>query len=210
MIEAIIKGLTFGLLLSISVGPVLFSIIKQSLNNGHKGGLTFVFGVSASDITLVLVSNIFTQLFNSLKEFKTQVGIAGCIFLVTTGIYFLFFKKVKVNEEGRQVFRFRKRDYARIFFSGYFMNTLNPSVFIFWIYASTAVINHTVQEKIVVFVTCLSWMLGADILKVFLAGKIRKRLTPHNIHILNRINGLLLIIFGIALIWGLLIYGKKL
>jgi hypothetical protein len=27
---------------------------------------------------------------------------------------------------------------------------------------------------------------------------------------LNRINGLLLIIFGIALIWGLLIYGKKL
>jgi threonine/homoserine/homoserine lactone efflux protein len=90
------------------------------------------------------------------------------------------------------------------------MNTLNPSVFIFWIYASTAVINHTVQEKVVVFVTCLAWMLGADILKVFLAGKIRKRLTPHNIHILNRINGLLLIIFGIALIWGLLIYGKKL
>ena len=94
MIEAIIKGLTFGLLLSISVGPVLFSIVKQSLNNGHKGGLTFVFGVSASDITLVLVSNIFTELFNSLKEYKTEVGIGGCIFLVTTGIYFLFFKNI--------------------------------------------------------------------------------------------------------------------
>jgi threonine/homoserine/homoserine lactone efflux protein len=210
MIEAIIKGLTFGLLLSISVGPVLFSIVKQSLNNGHKGGLTFVFGVSASDITLVLVSNIFTELFNDLKEYKTEVGIGGCIFLVTTGIYFLFFKKVKVNEEGKQVFKFRKRDYARIFLSGYFMNTLNPSVFIFWIYASTAVINHTIDERIIVFITCLVWMLGADVLKVFLAGKIRNRLTPHNIHILNRINGLLLIVFGIALIWGLLIYGKRL
>jgi len=210
MIEAIIKGLTFGLLLSISVGPVLFSIVKQSLNNGHKGGLTFVFGVSASDITLVLVSNIFTELFNSLKEYKTEVGIGGCIFLVTTGIYFLFFKKVKVNEEGKQVFKFRKRDYAKIFLSGYFMNTLNPSVFIFWIYASTAVINHTINERIIVFITCLIWMLGADILKVFLAGKIRNRLTPHNIHILNRINGLLLMVFGIALIWGLLIYGKRL
>jgi len=194
------------LLLSISVGPVLFSIIKQSLNNGHKGGLTFVFGVSASDITLVLVSNIFTELFNSIKTYKTQVGIAGCIFLVTTGIYFLFFKKVKVNEEGKQIFKFRKRDYAKIFLSGYFMNTLNPSVFIFWIYASTAVINHTTQERMVVFITCLIWMLGADILKVFLAGKIRNRLTPHNIHNLNRLNGLLLIIFGIALIWGLLVY----
>jgi threonine/homoserine/homoserine lactone efflux protein len=206
MIEAILKGLTFGLLLSISVGPVLFSIIKQSLNNGHKGGLTFVFGVSASDITLVLVSNIFTELFNSIKTYKTQVGIAGCIFLVTTGIYFLFFKKVKVNEEGKQIFKFRKRDYAKIFLSGYFMNTLNPSVFIFWIYASTAVINHSIQERLIVFVTCLVWMLGADILKVFLAGKIRNRLTPHNIHNLNRLNGLLLIIFGIALIWGLLVY----
>lgn len=206
MIEAIIKGLGLGLLLSISVGPVLFSIMKQSLNNGHKGGLTFAIGVSASDITLVLISNVFTELFNSMKAYKNQIGIAGCIFLISTGIFFLFFKKVKINEEGKQIFKFRKRDYAKIFLSGYFMNTLNPSIFIFWIYASTAVIGHTVNQRIIVFVTCLTWMLGADILKVFLAAKIRKKLTPHNIHILNRINGLLLVIFGIVLIWGLLRY----
>jgi threonine/homoserine/homoserine lactone efflux protein len=210
MLEMILKGLGFGLLLSISVGPVLFSIIKQSLNNGHRGGLAFIFGVSASDITLVLVSNVFTELFNSLKTYKTEVGIAGCVFLVSMGIYFLFFKKVKVNAEGQQVFKFRKRDYAKIFFAGYFMNTLNPAVFIFWITTSTAVIAHTVNERIVIFSTCLIWMLGADILKVFLAGKIRNRLTPHNIHIINRINGIILIIFGIALIWGLLVYGKRL
>ncbi|MEI2739246.1 MAG: LysE family transporter [Chitinophagaceae bacterium] len=210
MLEMILKGLGFGLLLSISVGPVLFSIIKQSLNNGHRGGLAFIFGVSASDITLVLVSNVFTELFNSLKTYKTEVGIAGCIFLVSMGIYFLFFKKVKVNAEGQQVFKFRKRDYAKIFFAGYFMNTLNPAVFIFWITTSTAVITHSVNERIVIFATCLIWMLGADVLKVFLAGKIRNRLTPHNIHIINRINGIILIVFGIALIWGLLIYGKRL
>lgn len=210
MLEALLKGFTFGLLLSISVGPVLFSIIKQSINNGHGGGLAFVFGVSASDITLVLISNIFTELFRQLSSFKTEIGIAGCIFLVSMGVFFLFFKKVKVNEEGKQVFKFRKRDYVKIFISGYAMNTLNPSVFIFWIYASTAVINHTIQQRILVFVVCLSWMLGTDILKVMLAGKIRNRLTPHNIHILNRINGLILIGFGIALIWGLLIYGKRL
>jgi threonine/homoserine/homoserine lactone efflux protein len=210
MLEALLKGLTFGLLLSISVGPVLFSIIKQSLNNGHKGGMAFVLGVSASDITLVLISNIFTELFNSISNYKTEIGVGGCIFLVSLGIFFLFFKKVKVNDTGQQVFVFRKRDYAKMFLSGYVMNTLNPSVFIFWIYASTAVIIHTVNQRIVVFVTCLAWMLGTDILKVFLAGKIRNRLTPHNIHILNRINGLILIVFGIALIWGLIVYGKRL
>lgn len=210
MLEALLKGFTFGLLLSISVGPVLFSIIKQSLNNGHKGGFAFVFGVSASDITLVLVSNIFTELFRQISDFKTEIGIGGCVFLVSLGIFFLFFKKVKVNEEGKQIFKFRKRDYAKIFISGYLMNTLNPSVFIFWIYASTAVINHSIHQRVIVFITCLAWMLGTDILKVILAGKIRNRLTPHNIHILNRINGLILIGFGIALIWGLLIYGKRL
>lgn len=210
MWEYILKGFTFGLLLSISVGPVLFSILKQSLNNGHRGGLIFIFGVSASDISLVLVSNVFTELFNSLKVYKTEVGVAGCIFLVSMGVYFLFFKKVKVNDAGKQVFKFRKRDYAKIFFSGYLMNTLNPAVFIFWITTSTAVITHTAQQRVIIFVTCLSWMLGSDVLKVMLAGKIRNRLTPHNIHILNRINGLILIVFGFALIWGLLIYGKRL
>ena len=210
MFEALLKGITLGLLLSISVGPVLFSVIKQSLNNGHKGGMAFVFGVSASDISLVLVSNFFTQLFNELSEYKTEIGIAGCAFLVSLGIYFLFFKKVKVSEDGKQVFAFRKRDYARIFLSGYFMNTLNPAVFIFWITVSTAVINHSIEQRIIIFATCLAVVLSLDIVKVMLAGKIRNRLTPHNIHIINRINGLILIGFGIALIWGLLIYGKRL
>jgi threonine/homoserine/homoserine lactone efflux protein len=209
MFEVLIKGLTFGLLLSITVGPVLFSIIKQSLNNGHRGGIAFVIGVSASDIALVLFSNIFTQLFTSLQTYKTQIGLAGCAFLVSMGIYFLFFKKVKVSAEGKQVFRFRKRDYAKIFLSGFFMNTLNPAVLIFWITTSTAIITHTVREKIIIFTTCLVWMLGTDILKVMLAGKIRNRLTPHNIHNLNRINGVILILFGIALIWGLLVYYGK-
>ncbi len=210
MLEAMLKGLTFGLLLSIAVGPVLFSIIKQSLNNGHRGGFAFIIGVSVSDISLVLVSNIFTELFNSLKEYKTEIGVAGCVLLVSMGIYFLFFKKIKVNEEGKQVFKFRKSDYIKIFLSGYFMNTLNPAVFIFWITTSTAIISHSVQQRIVIFVTCLVWMLGTDILKVLLAGKIRNRLTPHNIHIINRINGIILIVFGIALIWGLIVYGKRL
>jgi threonine/homoserine/homoserine lactone efflux protein len=147
MIEAIIKGFTLGLVLSISVGPVLFTIIKQSLNNGHKGGLAFVFGVSASDVSMVLLVNLFTELFAELKEHKNAVGIVGCVFLVAMGIYYLFFKKIKVDEQGNQVMRMRKRDFAKVFLSGYFMNTLNPSVFIFWIYASTAVINHSLEKE---------------------------------------------------------------
>jgi len=208
MLEALLKGITLGLLLSISVGPVLFSVIKQSLNNGHKGGMAFILGVSASDITLVLISNVFTQLFSSLSSRQVEIGIVGSVFLIVMGIYFLFFKKIKVNTEGQQVFAFSKTDYAKIFLSGYFMNTLNPAVFIFWLTTSTTFISHTIEQRLVIFLTCLGIVFSSDFAKVMLAGKIRNRLTPHNIHIINRVNGIILIGFGIALIWGLLLFAK--
>jgi threonine/homoserine/homoserine lactone efflux protein len=207
MIEAFLKGITLGFLLSIAVGPVMFSIIKQSLNNGHRGGMAFVLGVSASDIALVLISNVFTELFRSISTHRTSIGIAGSVFLIVMGIYFLFFKKVKVDDRGQQLItRFSKRDYARVFLSGFAMNTLNPAIFLFWITTSTTFVNHTIRERIIIFTICLLFVLGTDIAKVMLAGKIRNRLTPHNIHNINRLNGIILIGFGIALIWGLLVY----
>ncbi|WP_276502373.1 LysE family translocator [Terrimonas pollutisoli] len=210
MLEAFLKGITVGFLLSIAVGPVIFSIIKQSLNNGHKGGMAFVVGVSASDIALVLISNVFTELFSSISSHRTPIGIAGSIFLIVMGIYFLFFKKVNVDDRGQQVLsRFRKRDYAKIFASGFLMNTLNPAIFLFWITTSTTFVSHTVKQRLIIFITCLLFVLAADIAKVMLAGKIRNRLTPHNIHNINRLNGIVLIGFGIALIWGLLVYSNK-
>jgi threonine/homoserine/homoserine lactone efflux protein len=211
MIEALLKGFTLGLLLSLSVGPVVFSILKQSLNNGHAGGMAFIIGVSASDITMVLISNVFTELFSAISSHKKEIGIAGSVFLISLGVYFLFFKKIKVNEEGEQIFlKFRGRDYAKIALSGYLMNTLNPAVFLFWLTASTTLINHTLEQKLIIFLVCLGIVFSTDIAKVMLAGKIRKKLTPHNIHIINRVNGLILIGFGIALIWGLLVYADKL
>jgi threonine/homoserine/homoserine lactone efflux protein len=203
MFEALLKGLTLGLLLSISVGPVIFSIIKQSLNNGHKGGLAFVLGVSVSDITLVFVSNVFTTVFTYLVKHKNFIGIAGSLFLIAVGIYFIFFKKVKVDDSGVQVLQLRKRDYIKTFLSGYFMNTLNPAVFIFWLTTSTTL---SIEYRIVAFVTCLVFVLATDILKVMMAQKIRKRLTPHNIQILSRINGIVLLGFGLVLLWGLIFY----
>ena len=209
MFEAILKGLTLGLLLSISVGPVIFSIIKQSLNNGHRGGIAFILGVSASDIALVLVSNVFTQMFGYLVKHKNFIGVAGSIFLISMGIYFLFFKKIKVDDTGVQLLQLSKGDYVKTFLSGFFMNLLNPAVFLFWLTTSTTLITLTTENRIITFVTCLVFVLATDLLKVMMAQKIRKKLTPHNIQILSRINGLVLLGFGIVLLWGLIFYADK-
>jgi threonine/homoserine/homoserine lactone efflux protein len=210
MDSVLIKGITLGLLLTIAVGPVLFSIIKQSINNGWKGGMAFVLGVSLSDISLAVVSNFFTELFTNLIERKELIGVIGSTFLISVGIYFLFFKKVKVNEQGTQLLKFRKRDYLKLILTGFFMNILNPGIIIFWLTASTAFADETLNQRITIFSVALGLVLITDILKVLLANRIRQRLTLKNIQFVNRLNGMILIGFGVVLLWGLLFYSDKL
>lgn len=210
MYEALAKGLALGLLLAISVGPVIFSIIKQSINNGHRGGLSFAIGVAASDLTLVLVSNVFTELFNRLLRFENLIGMVGSSLLIVTGLYFLFFKKVKLSDDGfTPHVQLRPGDYARIFLGGYFMNTLNPGVIAFWFTWATAFVTMPVNERIILFGACLSLVFTADLLKVFLANRLRKRLTANVIHRINQLSGLILVVFGIVLIAGLLWHQSK-
>ena len=56
MLAPLLKGLILGIFLAISVGPVIFAILKQSINNGHKAGYVFVAGISASDLDLILLA----------------------------------------------------------------------------------------------------------------------------------------------------------
>lgn len=208
VISALLKGFALGLMLSISVGPVIFSIIKQSINHGHKGGFAFIGGVSASDITIVVISNLFTKLFDNLIEYKLPIGLGGSALLIALGIYITFLKKIKVKAAGLPDTEIETHHYIKIFLSGYFINILNPGVIGFWLLTSTSLVVHPQNYRIIVYITCLIIVASFDIIKVMLAGRIRQKLTPHNIHLINRISGMILIAFGIALTWGILAAGN--
>jgi threonine/homoserine/homoserine lactone efflux protein len=201
MWQAIISGLTLGCILALSVGPVIFTIVKQSINNGHTGGLSFVAGVWLSDIILVVISNVFSALVATLlEEYGNVIGYLGSAFLVGVGVYYLFFKKVtlRTDAEGNAI-KFRKRDIFKIMSSGFFLNTLNPSVFFFWLGTASAFSKYNLSQRLLIFSVCLALNIAADILKVMLAGKLRNKLTLHNISIINKISGIILGCFGIAL-----------
>lgn len=211
MIEAILKGLALGFVLALSVGPIIFTIIKQSLNNGYKGGFSFVAGVWVSDILLVVLSNTLTALVSELLEHTRAIAFGGSAFLIGMGVYFVFFKKVTIAPEGEGgPARFRKRDVAKIFASGFIINTLNPGVILFWLGNATVLsMNHTLKERIIIFSVCLLVNMAADVGKVLMSGRLGKKLTLHNLSIINRISGTILIGFGIALLWGVIFFVKK-
>jgi threonine/homoserine/homoserine lactone efflux protein len=200
MTDSLLKGITLGLLLAISVGPIMFTVIKQSLNNGKAGGLAFIAGISFSDVLLVLLSNLFTGLFETLNTHKKTLAIVASIALILVGVYYLFFKKAKVSAEGEPEFIFRTRDYVKIFIMGFLINLFNPGIIIFWITTATTFIGETLQNRVVIFTAALALALLADIVKVVLADRIRKKLTLTVIHRINQINGAILIIFGIGII----------
>lgn len=205
MLESVIKGFGLGMILAISVGPVIFTILKQSLNNGQKGGFSFVAGVWFSDILLVIISNMFSNLVVSALAFQSTIAYVGAVFVISLGIYYLFFKKVYFGEENNViVVQFGKKAFTKAFMSGFLINTLNPSVMLFWLINATAfAASNTTTERFIIFSVCLGVNILADILKVVLAAKVRHSLTPHNINIINKVSGTILIGFGLAIIYGI-------
>ncbi len=210
VIQAMLKGFAMGLLLVISVGPVIFTIIKQSINNGKEGGFSFIIGVWISDFVLVVFSNVFSELVTHLLDFKKPIGIAGSIFLIAMGGYYMFFKKVPLHPENVLLPPLRASDHAKIALQGFLLNTLNPAVIAFWLTAATAIaITHTIKERIIIFTTALLINMTADVAKVTLAGKLRSKLTVKNIRVINKVSGLILLIFGTVLLAGVLLLLKK-
>jgi threonine/homoserine/homoserine lactone efflux protein len=142
-----------------------------------------------------------------LLQYQKMIGYGGSTFLIAMGIYFFFFKKVHIKSTGgkEHIDHLTTGQMMRIFASGFIINTLNPGVLIFWLGNATVLaLTHTLQERIIIFSVCLLINMGADIGKVMMAGNLRKRLTVHNLSIINKISGAILVVFGVALLYGVI------
>ncbi|MDI9366342.1 MAG: LysE family transporter [Flavobacterium sp.] len=214
MLAGFIKGIFLGILLGVSVGPVIFAIIKQSINNGHKAGYAFIAGISLSDITVVVICNFFGSFFKEALSHQKTIALVGGCFLIGLGIYTYFFKKEPHEDAKLEAAVISKRDLAGIFATGYIINILNPGIFLFWFAWSATIIADAAHEafpvryRFIVYGTCLLTVLCTDILKVKLAGILKPKLTQKNLHLINQIVGVLMVIFGLFLIIKQLYFNK--
>ena len=195
------------------MGPVIFTIIKQSINHGRRGGFSFIIGVWISDVIWVILSNGFSEAIKTLLDFKIPIGIAGCAFLIGMGIYFAFIKKIKPRKQREAVEIVgdvytptgKRTNYFAIMSSGFIINTLNPAVISFWVIMAASLASvYSLYDRIIIFSTCLGVNMLADIGKVLGAGHIGKRLSDRVILLINRISGVLYLIFGLAILGGII------
>ncbi len=213
MVDALLKGLAISLLLIFSVGPVIFTTIKQSINHGRRGGFSFIAGVWISDVIWVILSNVFSEAIKTLLDFKIPIGIAGCLFLIGMGIYFAFIKKIEPRrvQEPTEIAgdvitpAGKKTNYFAILSSGFIINTLNPAVISFWVLMAASLASvYSLYDRIIIFSTCLGVNMLADVGKVLGAGYIGKKLSDRVILMINRVSGVLYLVFGVVILAGII------
>ena len=202
VIEIVINGLELGIVLAFLVGPVFFTILQTSIERGFGRGVLVAIGVSASDTMYVLICYFgFAKLMTN-ENLQVYMAYVGGTLLVGFGFYhFLVKSRAKPLNQTTSVVE--KRLY-RYVIKGFLINGMTPTVLFFWIgTVSLATINFGYSEAgqfAFFFVSLLGTVLATDILKAYLADKLRLLMTPRASKIINIVLGVIMIFFGARLI----------
>lgn len=199
---AIWNGVVLGLLLATLIGPVFFALVQTSIKKGPVPGMFMALGISLSDACYIAITYLgVSQILNN-EAFYLWMGLAGGIIMIAFGLFSIL-KPVQDFSEVQSV-RIGKTGLAKETVKGFLLNGINPSVLLFWIgIASLATVNYQYShsEAIVFFASVVTTVLLTDILKIFVAQRLKFLLKAKSMKILNCIVGIALVLFGLRLLW---------
>lgn len=206
--EAFYKGFLLGFIIVFSFGPSFFAIVDAGISKGFLAAFCIAIGTIISDTTFVSVSIFGLTKFLSNPTFKYYLGIGGGFMLIVFGLFGLF-KKPKIRHVEMNI---SKLDYLGFLAKGFFMNLLNPFVFIFWFTAVSVVStedNYSLHEQLWFFAGTLLCIFSGDTLKAFISHKIYHLLSLQWMKRINVVAACVMIFFG-ALILIRVLQGKTL
>ncbi|MFT6866457.1 MAG: threonine/homoserine/homoserine lactone efflux protein [Cyclobacteriaceae bacterium] len=198
-----INGIFLGLIFIFSFGPGFFSLIQTSIQKGFGKAIFMVFGISLSDIFYVSIGLMGLSKLLEAPNIKFLLAIVGTCVLFIYGI-FSWFKKPKIYEVDSD--NKIDKNFYKYVIKGFVLSGLNPFTLVFWIGLIGFVAvkyDYTFSQKVYFFSGVLSTILVTDLLKAFLANRLRNVVTTRSILIMNRSVGLILILFAIRIIFFL-------
>lgn len=195
------EGVLLGLTLAVMAGPAFVTIIQTSIHKGFIYGSILVMGIFLSDLTIVTLSYLGATQILTKESNHFFFGIVGGLILIGFGIY-TFMHKV-VSEERNNNLILRASSILTVIFKGFFLNVANPFIWVFWMGVMVGVTSGykiDSHETYLFFGGLLGTTLATDLLKCFVANKIKNLLNIGLLTWINRIVGLSLMVFGVILI----------
>jgi len=204
MINDILAGLPWGLVLSFMVGPVFFVLLETSITKGFRAALVFDLGVVLGDIFFIAIAYLGSyRLISSLKD-DPALFIFGGIIMLTYGIisFVKLKKEEKINDEeiDRDIL---KRNYGSLFVKGFLLNVINIGVLGFWLAVIISVgpkLDMQTPRMMTFFTAVIITYLLIDCAKILLAKQLKSKMTPTNILKIKKGISVVLMIFGFALV----------
>jgi threonine/homoserine/homoserine lactone efflux protein len=194
------------LLLTFSFGPAFFALINTGIRHGYKPGSLLAIGVVLSDflVCILIIFLVHYGATNFIQDEKSQrfMGIVAGIILIVFGA--LHFREPVENRNDNTI-EIKVPSARVMIFKGFFLNSLNPAVWLLWLGNVTAVsktLYYSIINMIVYFSITLGLVLLVELGKVSAANKLKQILTPKTMRAVNIITGSLLIIFGVVLIYN--------
>lgn len=205
MIEDIITGIPLGIFLSFLIGPVFFVLLETSAVKGFRAALVFDIGVVLADILFIAVAYFSSyRLILTIKN-DPAIFIFGGISMLTYGIIsFVKLKKVSKNVDEIAVEELIKKDYLSLFIKGFLLNFINVGVLMFWFMILITIgpkLELETSRMVTFFSAVLVTYLLVDIGKILLAKQLRSKMTPSNILKIKKVISILLVIFGLTLMF---------
>ena len=198
-------GIKVGLILCFLLGPIFFTLVQTSVEEGGRAGLIVGTGIWTSDflyISAVYWGIAYIQRLTQMENFTLYTGILGGAILLSFGLFSLVTKPKFHSFSHRPS---RTSSIFSLFSKGLLINGINPFTVFFWVGIATISGSHDPQDAYLYFGGILFTIVVTDMIKILLAKRIRQRLKPMHVLGIRRITGIALIIFGVVLFIRVLI-----
>ncbi|MBL6445982.1 LysE family transporter [Fulvivirga sp. 29W222] len=195
----VVNALIFGLVLAVLIGPVFFTLLQTSIEKGLNKAILVAIGIFFSDVVYINLAYFGLSQFINDSEYKEWIGYTGGGILIVFGIVSLFKSRKKTNIVHRSV---SVKGFFRYIFKGFIINGVSPFVLLFWLGAmsmATIEYGYSGETLVLFFGVIMLIVFITDVIKAYLAGKLRALITPRLFTILNVAVGLALIAFGLRM-----------
>lgn len=199
-----IEGAILGLTLAVLLGPALFALIQTSIHRGFRSGVYMALGIFFSDITLVFLCYMGAMQIISSGHNRLIFGVIAGVILILYGIV-AFTRHIKINNSpANNIGVLNNPGWFTFLLKGYFLNVANPYVWLFWMTVTVGVTSDygddNIRSATLFFAGALLMILTTDVVKAYVAKKIKTLLNEKNIRRMNKLVGILLFFFGVVLI----------